>query len=145
MGNGTSMQIEVKMPEFSDENSSNPLEFIENFERFCLMKYIGNNNKLRVLNAALHGKARHWYELQQNILDFVHIKTTFQNEFNNTTIQINFKDKWLSKRFNSKEDKSLQTYYYKQLKQANYLRPKLTQYEKNFSIIEQFLISARKS
>ena len=112
MGNVTSMQIDIKMPEFHDENMSNPLEFLDNFERFCITKNIKNNDRLKILNIALHSKARHWYELQNPFANFEQFKISFQNEFYGPTIQINYRDKWSSRKFNNKEDKNLQTFYY---------------------------------
>lgn len=145
MNNITSTQIEIKLPVFHDENTSNPLEFLENFERFCLTKNIADNNKLRMLNVALHGRARNWLDLQPSFDSFEQFSNEFQKEFYSTMSQIDFRDKWINKKFISKDDKSLKTYYYRQLKQATYLKPVPSEYEKNLTIIRQFPMSVRKS
>ena len=48
-------------------------------------------------------------------------------------------------KFNSNDDKSLQTFYYKQMKKSKYLLPVMTDFEKNYSIVQQFPPGVRKS
>ena len=145
MGNIQSMNIEVKVPEFKDENSQNPLEFLNNVERFCAIKYIREDKKINILNILLQSKARIWYELQIPFQNYENFRIAFLNEFFTIPIQVKLKNKWSLKKFNFENNKNLQTYYYEQAKQATYLRPKLSEFEKNFIIIQQFPQFVRKA
>ena len=137
------MNLEVKLPEFHDENSMNPIKFLKEIDRYCTIKNIETNRKMTVLPLLLHGKARIWFELQANYLNYDSFKDGFLKEFYNIPIQIKLKNAWANKRF-TENDKTLQNYYYKQIKEASYLRPEISEFEKNFTIIQQLPQSARK-
>lgn len=93
----------------------------------------------------LRGKARNWFELQNNFLNHDAFKTQFEDKFYTIAVQVRAKSKWLNTRFNPQTDSNLQSFYYLQLRRANFLRPAMSNYEKNHSIIQQLPKSARQS
>ena len=93
----------------------------------------------------LHGKARVWFGLQNSLDNFDQFREAFKSKFYTVPIQVKTKSKWLNARFNSELDTNLQTFYYSQLKQSNYIRPLMSDYEKNYSIVQQFPYSIKKA
>ena len=69
----------------------------------------------------------------------------FTEGFLNVQTRVKFKAKWLNKKFNSEQDKNLQSFYCNQLREANYLRPIMSDFERNYSIIQQLPQSTRKA
>ena len=122
----------------------NPLEFLDEIERFCSIKNIKNNQKLNILNAMLHGKARVWYDLQGHFDTYDAFCTAFKNEFFTIPTQVKIKSNWALKKFTDQKD-NLQTFFYRQAKEANFFRPKMTEFEKNFTIVQQLPHGVRKA
>ena len=145
LGNMYTGQLDIKIPQFKDENSGNPLEFLDDVTRFCQIKKINDECKFKILSVMLQRKARIWFELQSSFHTFDEFKKSFIDEFYTVAIQVKIKNKWLNTKFNSNDDKSLQTFYYKQMKKSKYLLPVMTDFEKNYSIVQQFPSGVRKS
>ena len=59
------------------------------------------------------------------------------NDFSSIISAIALQNVWSNSRYRD-QDISFVTYYYKQLKQANYILPKMQEYEKNYIIAQQF-------
>lgn len=144
LGNVHTMELEVKPPSFADENLKNPLEFLSDVERFCTIKNIKEQNKLSILNVMLEGKARTWYELQNSFSNYAEFSQAFLNSFYTIPIQVKIKSQWSTKKFIDQEN-NLQTFLYRQLKEANFLRRKMTAYETNYTIVQQLPQSIRRA
>lgn len=73
--------------------------------------------------------------MRNNFNDYNEFKVAFQEELYSIPIQIKTKSKWVNTKFHE-QHQNLQTFYYAQLKAANYLRPEISNYEKNYTIIQ---------
>lgn len=129
--------IDVKMPKFSNEMDKNPVEFLEELKKFFKVKNIKDERKIMMVEHALEGKASLWLELQPIVASFELFEEKFLTEFYPIPVRVLFKKQWLERRCNV-NDESLQTYYYRQVRDARYFRPELTAYEVNYNIIQQY-------
>ena len=123
-------QLEYRMPKFSDENASHPLEFLEQMEKFFKIKNISVENKMGLIEVALEGNARLWLNLQRQYETYEHFKDEFKARFFSIPIQVKAKSQWANREFNEKNDGNFQNYYYARLKKASYIRPVMSEYEK---------------
>ena len=137
VNNLQNMNIDVKTPKFFDEMSLNPCEFLEDMERFYILKGIKEDRKLVFIQQALDGKARLWLDLKGSFENYTAFKEAFLSEFYSTPVAIKIKSKWIARKFNG-QNGTLQTFFYKQAKEANYFIPKMSAYEINYSILQQF-------
>lgn len=129
--------IDSNAPEFSDEDSSNPKEYIENLENYFEVKNVTEQYKIPIVESKLQGKARVWWDAsKEDVITYDDFKSKFLEKFYSIPIQIKAKGKWSSKRY-QKQDGSLQTYFFKQVREAKYFTPKLSQFEINYTIIQQ--------
>ena len=140
----TGNQFDVKMPTFSNEIERNPQEFIEELEKFFRIKNIKENKKISGVESALMGKAQYWFHLQDNFASYNEFKNAFITEFYSIPTQVKVKSAWASRRYQS-QDGNFQTYYYQQLKESNYILPKLSEFEKNYTVAQQFPSWVRQS
>lgn len=145
IGNIQLNNIESKVTEFTDENLKNPLEFLEEVEKFFRVKQIDENRRVHVVSLLLRGKAKNWFELRNNFENYEDFKTQFAEEFYPIPVQVREKYKWLDTRFNPKSDANLQSFYFSQLRKAAFIKPIMSNYEKNHSIIQQLPVSARQA
>lgn len=130
-------QLDVKYPKFSDENSRNPLEFLCDLEKYFSIKNVPDHRKISIVELALENKAQYWISLQNKFTRYEQFREQFINEFYSIPIQVKVKNTWASRKYRE-IDGNLQTYYYKQLKEANYIMPKLSTFERNYTIVQQF-------
>lgn len=144
MSNVQNFHIDIKLPKFRDEMEMNPVGFLEEMKRFFKAKNIRNERKNLMMEHALEGKAALWRELQDNIIDYEDFKRRFLDEFHLVPIRVQFKNAWTECRYNAHKE-SLQTYYYRQVKDARYFIPKLTQYEVNYTIIQQYPVWVKEA
>lgn len=144
MGSLQNMNVECRLPKFSDENSMNPLEFLESIEQFFLLRNISNNKKVSLLPMTLEGRAQLWYGLQNPFQTYEAFKDAFTSEFYSIPIQVQKKSEWSVERF-SGNDGNLQTYFYKKLKASTYIRPPIIEYERNYTIIQQYPFYVRQA
>ncbi|XP_046416733.1 putative uncharacterized protein DDB_G0272516 [Neodiprion fabricii] len=129
--------IDAKAPEFTDEEVINPIEYLENLENYFRLKCVKEECKLSIVESKLSGRAKIWWEASKETINtYNDFKEAFKNKFYSIPIQVKVKTKWSSRRYNQ-QDGSLQTYFFKQLKEAKYLLPKLDQFEINYTIIQQ--------
>lgn len=128
--------IDAKAPEFTDEEVMNPVEYLENLESYFNLKDISERCKLPIIESKLQGKSKVWWDANKGLCtSYAEFKTLFLQKFYSIPIQIKIKNKWSSKRYKS-QDGSLQTYFFKQLRDAKYFVPKLDQYEINYTIVQ---------
>lgn len=93
---------------------------------------------------ALVGKANLWYNLKGNFRNFEEFKEEFLNEFYSIPIRVRVKKRWMECKYDSRNE-PLQTYFYKQLAQARYFIPKLTDFEANYNIVQQYPMWIRET
>ena len=139
------LQLDVKPPKFSDENVSNPNEFLVELEKFFQFKNVKEEHKVIVTESLLDGRARIWANSGAQIFrNFKGFREAFLNEFYSIPIRAKLKNQWLSRRYRA-NDGSYQEYFYKQLRNAKYFEPELTTYEITFSVIQQFPSRVREA
>ena len=131
-------QLEYKIPKFRDENDSHPLEFLEKMKNFFKVKNISEEKKMASIEIAMDGNARLWFNTQGNFASFESFEVAFKARFFSIPVQVKIKNKWSIREYNDKKDGNFQNYYYEQLKEASYILPKMSEYEKNYVIIKQF-------
>lgn len=71
------LQINLSLPLFDPDNS-NPMEFIRNFEKYCIRKNILDGERLLVVEDALQGSTKIWYVQITLILKIYFLKDSFQ-------------------------------------------------------------------
>ena len=133
-----SSQLDYKIPKFSNENECHPLEFLDKMEKFFRIKNINDEKKLVSIEIALEGNARLWFNLTNDFDTYENFKLAFQARFFSIPIQVKIKNMWATRKYSGKRDDSFQNYYYQQAKEASYIQPKISEYEKNYIIIKQF-------
>ena len=52
------LQLDIKPPKFNNEFSNNPVEFLKDYDRFCQLKRIDDENKKLLILQCFEGKAR---------------------------------------------------------------------------------------
>ena len=130
--------VEVKMPKFLDENESHPLEFLDRLDKFFRIKNISADKKMSAVEIALDGNARLWLDLQNDFENYEAFKVAFQARFFSVPIQVKVKSNWVTREYNERRDGNFLNFYYQQYKEASYIRPIMTEYEKNYMIMKQF-------
>lgn len=137
------LQINLNLPKFNEDH--NPLEYLEEVERYFKLKNIRNEHKLALIENIIDGRARTWYEAIKDSIDtFEAFKQSFKEEFYSIPERVRFKNNWSFRKYKS-GDGSMHTYFYKQIKETRYFEPPLTPYEINFTIVQQFPPRVRSS
>lgn len=90
---------DLKAPKFSNENESNPREFIESLEKYFNVKNIPNNQKMQVVEAALQGKAKIWIDLQNNLQNYDAFKVRFIEAFYSVPVMCKVKTNWSNRKY----------------------------------------------
>lgn len=137
ISNVQNVHIDIKIPKFQNEIDKNSVEFIEEMQKFLKTKNIKGLRGMSIVEHALEGKANLWYSLTGGFTDFENFKEKFLEEFYSVPIRVRFKKLWMERRYEARND-SLQTYFYQQLAKARYFIPKLSDYEVNYNIIQQY-------
>lgn len=137
VSNAHSTQIDIKVPKFKNEIETNPVEFMTQMEKFSKMKNVREDRKMAFVELALEGKAGSWLNLKDNITNFNDFKIQFLEEFYSIPIRVRFKKQWIEKRCNVNSE-SLQNYFYEQVAQARFFIPKLSEFEVNYNIVQQY-------
>lgn len=130
-------------PEFRDENSFNPLEFIENVEICFSDKLLDFSFMIKVMFILLKSKAKYWFR-SRTFQNFHQFKKEFLTEFCNESIKIKLKHEWQNDKFYKSRDINLQTFYYKKLYQARFIRPEMSSPETNVYIIKMLPYNIQK-
>lgn len=97
-----------------------------------------------MIEQALEGRAGLWFETKNNLTNYEQFKESFMNEFYSIPIRVRFKNAWNDRQYNPQKE-SLQTYYYEQVKKARYFKPTLSEYEINYTIIQQYPLWIRQN
>lgn len=140
-----SFNVDIKVPKFTGEDNTNPREFINDLERYFELKHLLVEQKILVVHGALEGRAKIWLDSRRiRFRTYEDFKTSFLQEFYSVAIRIREKNRWSTRRYKAHEN-TLQTYYLKQAKEAQYFEPKLTDYEINYSIIQQMPVRVREN
>ena len=126
--------VEVKMPKFLDENESHPLEFLDRLDKFFRIKNISADKKMSAVEIALDRNARLWLDLQNDFENYEAFKVAFQASFFSVPIQVKVKSNWVTREYNERRDGNFLNFYYQQYKEASYIRPIMTEYEKNYML-----------
>ena len=138
------VSIDLKIPKFEDE-SRNPNEFIVTLNKYFVTKSIRNEHKLDIVYNALEGQAKFWFEANRdNFADYNAFSQSFLEEFYSVPIRVKIKSDWLAKRFDS-SDGNLQTYFLKQVKEAQHFVPRMDAYELHYIVIQQMPIRVREA
>lgn len=140
----TSGQSEIKFPKFEDESKTNPVKYIDDLERYFRVKNVGPARKLLTVESTLEGKARTWLDLSEGIDSYETFKNQFLEKFYSVPIRIEIKKKWTDEKYKPYEG-GLQSYFYRKLKEATHFIPKLSIYEINYMICQQFPVWVRES
>ena len=135
--------MDVKLPTFDAEHGGNPKEFLKNIERYLTIKRIKGMAKIIVVGEALVGRAKLWYEANE-FEEFAVFRDAFLEEFCSIPIQARLRLKWANRRYQQR-DGTLVEYYYQQLKEAQYLEPRPTEYEIRYTIVSQMPEQVRSS
>lgn len=130
------MNVDVKIPKFDDTEMINPKKFLNELERYFLLKKIPENCKLTLIRHVLENRAKMWFETKKfnNYDAFV---TEFEKEFYSIPIQIEIKNKWAERKY-THSNLSLQSFYLKQINEAIDFTPKMEKYEINYIVFKQF-------
>ena len=129
-------QISITFPKFDNEHSKNPVEFLNEFDKYCLIKQINNENKKILISQCFTGKARTWANSRGDFQTFDAFRAAFLDEFYSIPVRANRKKRWLSKVYDP-EKSSYQSFFYSQLRESEYFIPRLTPYEVNYIIVTQ--------
>lgn len=132
----SSLNLDIKMPKFSDETKMNPKEYLEKLKSFKKLKNIDDKLVLLILEHSLEGRARLWYDLNANFETFDDFQTEFLDEFYSIPVRVKIKNLWVARRYTS--NVSFPEYFYSQSKESSFFIPELTTYEINYTIIQQF-------
>lgn len=137
VSNVQQIHIDIKIPKFKDETEKHPMEFIEELEKYMKTKNVKEVRKMSVVEHALEGKADLWFNLRENFMNYEDFKEQFIEEFYSIPIRVRFKKKWMEERYEASRE-SLQIFFYKQLGRARYFIPRLSEFELNYNIVQQF-------
>lgn len=135
------LQINMPVPKFSE--NSNPMNFIDELDRYFKFKNVREEHKLLVVESLIEGRLKIWFEIEKNVIaNFEAFKVAFKNEFYSVPVKVRIKNQWATRRY-SGEEESLHGYFFKQLKESRYFDPPLSAYEINFAIIQQLPIKVQ--
>lgn len=130
------LQVNIELPLF-DPVRSNLIEFIKNFEKYCVRKNIDENQKLIIIEDSLKGISRLWFDtVTVAFRNFEDFKNQFLDKFFSLEARMKVKAEWENRKYRA-QDKSFQAYYNEQIKLAKFSVPKMEPHEVNFIIINQ--------
>jgi len=82
--------LDIKIPRFNDEMQYNPLEFLDDLEKFFRVKNV-KEKMMSTVEIALEGKAKLWLSLQDDINSYIQFRDLFTKEFYSIPIQVKVK------------------------------------------------------
>ena len=137
-----SLQVNAILPIYDGERG-NPGEFFENLEKYFIRRQTRLEQKIIVLEDALKGRAKRWYEARANPgCGYEQVKAALLEEFFSLEARIKAEMEWTTRKF-STADKSLQEYFIEQKRNAKFVAPRSEESEINFKIIRQLPSRAR--
>ncbi|XP_043480161.1 uncharacterized protein LOC122509901 [Leptopilina heterotoma] len=135
------LNVETKIPRFCEPE--NPNHFIEKLEKYFVLKNL-QGNRLSLIDGCFDGRARAWFESQRStLINYADFKTKFLAEFFSIPIRVKLRAEWLARRFDNSSD-NLQTYFMRQIKEAQFFTPQYEPYELHFMIIQQLPMRVRE-
>lgn len=137
------MQLEIKPPKFSDEEIDNPIEFLNELEKYCKNNSVTEVQLWWVIGSSLTGRAKIWFDIHRSSFNnYEGFKKSFKEEFYSIQYRVKIKNRWSSRRYKS-QDGSLGNYFGKQTREAKYFEPVLSQYEINYAVVQQLPVRVR--
>lgn len=131
------LQVNLVLPIFEPEKTY-PYDFIREFEKYCIRKNILEFQKLMLIEDALQGPAKVWFDtVSVPFCNYDDFKIRFLEKFFSLEVRMKAKNDWENRRFSDK-DRSLQLYYNEQIKLAKSAVPRMEPHEVNFVIVNQF-------
>lgn len=98
-----------------------------------------------IVENALEGRAKVWYNANRvQFANYEAFKTAFLNEFFSIPVRVRMKSQWASRKHTGQSG-TLQTFFLKQITEAEYFSPPLDPYELNYTVVQQLPIRVRKS
>ena len=85
-------QIDIPLPKFNNGSSKNPMEFLNEFEKFCAMKKTGDENKILVVWQCLSDIAHTWLDLNGEFTSYAEFKISFIDKFYSIPIRTKIKN-----------------------------------------------------
>lgn len=83
-------------------------------------------NKIIDKESALNGRAKLWFDMYKGQFQtnrerssYENFKELFLDEFYSVPLKVKMKTKWLTKKYNAREE-SMLSYFYKQIKEARF-------------------------
>lgn len=140
-----SIKIDIPLPKFGNDVNLHPREFLESFEKYLRIKRVGDDCKMLIVESALEGRAKVWYNAKRaQCQDYEAFKTAFLSEFFSIPVQVRMKSQWASRRHTGQSG-PLQTFFLKQITEAQYFNPALDPYELNYTVVQQLPVRVRES
>ncbi|KAK2575275.1 hypothetical protein KPH14_007660 [Odynerus spinipes] len=113
------LHVNINIPKFIEEN--NPVEYIEDTERYFKLKNVSSEQQLVVIENIIEGRVKVWYNaIRDRIATFAEFRQAFLEEFYSIPIKVRFKNQWATRRYRP-SDGSMHSYFYKQLKETRSL------------------------
>lgn len=130
-------RVDIPMPKFCENLLRNPIEFLNEVDRFFRFKGIREEQKLVLIEHMLTGRARIWYTIhRRDLFNYIDFKEAFKTEFYSVPVQVRIRNRWRNKRYRSSGG-SLLSYFYQQVKASQHIEPVMSSYEVNYSIVQQ--------
>ncbi len=118
------LNIEIRLPKFSDEDARHPIEYIRDLENYFKVRNMTDSAKLLVIENSLENKAKYWFENNKlEIATFDVFKEKFKKAFFSIPMQMKIKEKWQARIYES--GKSLEIFFSEQLRIARYFEPRM--------------------
>lgn len=113
--------IDIKLPQFRNEEVDNPLMFLNEIKNYCKIKDIPEHRILLMIGLMLKDKAKIWFEANQGVLEsFEDFEIKFKEEFFSIEHQIELRNKWVNRKY-KQADGSLKTHFLKAKTEAQYI------------------------
>ncbi|XP_024946815.1 uncharacterized protein LOC112495254 [Cephus cinctus] len=139
-----SNKVEIALPKFSDNGLTNPQQFLHELERYCRLRDVPPESKLKIVETCLAGRALNWFTIHRDdFRNFQHFVNKFEAEFYSIPVRIRIKTRWQERRYKL-SDGSILAYFYDQVRAAQYLCPRLGVYEMHYTIVQQLPMRVRE-
>lgn len=137
LSNIQNLHIEIILPKFQNETLKNPVEFLDELEKYFRVRNIKEEKKIFVTEHALEEKASLWFHLKEQFRNFEDFKVQFLEEFYSIPIRVRFKKSWMESHCDLQRE-TLLNYFYRQLQKSRYFIPRISDFEVNYNIIYQY-------
>lgn len=139
------LNTDYRRPEFDNQESQNPREFINRLERYFGVVGTREETKLIVAEDSLKGLAKLWLDARvDSFATYEEFKNSFLEVYDSATYRMKAKLNWSLRRYNPRVE-GLQEYFLKQLKEAKYIFPDISVKAINTELAQQFPENIRAS